>query len=156
MNMWVLYDVGAQVEEVYGASRMYVIYFVANFFGFVASNIWSGTLSIGASAAIFGLIGAMIALGVRHRNPMGAAIRAVYIRWAIWGLVIGFLPLFSIDNAAHIGGVVSGFGVGWLAGTPRLTDTVTEKLWKVACFFCILITAVSFLEMYLSFAQNAQ
>lgn len=156
MNMYALYTVGATAEEIYGPSRMYVIYFVSGFCGFVASNLWSGGLSIGASAAIFGLIGAMLALGVKHRNPMGDAIRGLYLRWAIWGLVIGFLPGFAIDNAAHIGGLASGFAVAWVAGTPRLLNSPTEKLWKIACFCCILITVVSFLAMYLSFSRNAQ
>ena len=61
MNSWVLFDLGAQVEELYGASRMLVIYFVASVAGFVASAMWSPAVSVGASAALFGLIGAMIA-----------------------------------------------------------------------------------------------
>src|SRR5215471_18858880 len=61
MNMWVLWDVGAQVEEIYGTARMLVIYFAGSVVGFLFSTLWSQYLSIGASAAIMGLIGAMIA-----------------------------------------------------------------------------------------------
>ena len=75
MNSWVLFDLGAQVEAIYGAARMWVIYFVATIGGFYVSALLSPGVSIGASAGLCGLIGAMIALGVRHRNPMGAAIR---------------------------------------------------------------------------------
>src|SRR5436305_11099642 len=77
MNSWVLFDLGAQVEEVYGSSRMLVIYFAATVLGFYASDKMSAAISVGASAGLFGLVGAMIALGVRHRNAMGAAIRGM-------------------------------------------------------------------------------
>ena len=97
---------------------MIVFYFVATVVGFYLSAVWSAGLSVGASAGIFGLIGAMIALGVRHRaHPMGAAIRSLYIRWAMYGLMMGLLP--GIDNAAHIGGLVGGFVVRLRRGNAQ-------------------------------------
>jgi rhomboid protease GluP len=156
MNSWVLFDLGAQVEEVYGASRMLVIYFLSTVVGFYASARWSPAVSVGASAALFGLIGAMIALGVRSHHPMGGAIRGMYMRWAFYGLLFGLLPGFHVDNAAHIGGLAAGFGVGYLAGTPGLRDGWTERLWRAAGWFCILMTVASFLKMYLWFSTNTQ
>lgn len=149
MNSWVLFDLGALVEQTYGAARLVVIYFVATVAGFYASTIWYAGLSVGASAGIFGLIGAMIALGMRHRSALGAAIRSFYIRWAVYGLLLGLLPGLRIDNAAHIGGLVAGFGIGYLAGTPDLRPGWSEKLWRGAALAAILLTAYSFLEMYL-------
>ena len=153
MNSWVLFDLGAQVEEAYGASRMLVIYFVSTILGFYASALWSPAVSAGASAALFGLIGAMIALGVLHKTPMGAAIRGMYLRWAMYGLVFGMISGFA-DNAAHIGGLAAGFGIGYLAGTPQLRSAVKETFWRVAAGLCILLTAASFLKMYLFFVAN--
>jgi len=95
MNSWVLFDLGAQVEEIYGAGRMLVIYFVSTVFGFYASAVWSPAPSVGASAALMGLIGAMIALGVRHNNPLGSSIRATYIRWASTSSCSGCCPAFT-------------------------------------------------------------
>jgi rhomboid protease GluP len=150
MNSWVLFDIGAQVEEVYGAWRMIVIYFVSTVFGFYLSALWSAGLSVGASAGIFGLIGAMIALGVRHQaHPVGAAIRGLYLRWAIYGLVLGLLPGLRIDNAAHIGGLASGFGAAYLAGTPKLVETWSERFWRLAAYASIALTALSFFRMYM-------
>ena len=57
MNSWVLFSVGAQTEETYGTARFLVLYFVSNVLGFLASALFSPYLSIGASAALFGLIG---------------------------------------------------------------------------------------------------
>ena len=75
MNSWVLFSVGAQVEETYGTARYLVLYFVSNVLGFLASALLQpASLSVGASAALFGLIGAMIAAGMRSNSAMGAAI----------------------------------------------------------------------------------
>ncbi len=152
MNSWVLFDLGAQVEELYGAARMLTIYFVSSVFGFYVSSLIKPGPSIGASAALCGLIGAMIALGVRDRSGFGAAIRAVYVRWLIYILLFSFLP--GVDMAAHIGGFAGGFGMAYLAGDPRYASSLTEKLWRVSCFFCILLTVASFLMMYLWFSHS--
>ena len=156
MNSWVLFDLGAQVEEIYGQSRLIVIYFCATVLGFLASTFWSPALSIGASAGIMGLLGAMIALGTMHRSALGDAIRGLYVRWAIYILLIGLLPFFSIDNAAHIGGLAGGFGVAWLAGLPRLTGDLRERIWHWAAWACLALTGYCFLKMYLAFASFPQ
>lgn len=148
MNAWVLFDVGGQVEQIYGASRMLVIYFVSTIAGFYLSYLWTPNPSVGASAAIMGLIGAMIALSVHHRSEMTAAIRKTYIRWVIYILLIGLLPGIGIDNAAHVGGLAAGFAVAYFAGLPRLTDSAKEQAWRVASYVCIGLTAYCFFEMY--------
>jgi rhomboid protease GluP len=153
MNSWVLFDLGAQVEEIYGAARMIVFYFVATVCGFFLSSVWSAGLSVGASAGLFGLIGAMIALGVRNRaHPMGAAIRGMYIRWAVYGLLLG-LVIGRIDNAAHIGGLAGGFVVGYIAGTPKLVDSWSERFWRAAAYVAVALTVASFIMMYRAFAD---
>ncbi len=156
MNSWALFDLGAEVEELYGAHRLVLFYFVSSVFGFLASTFWSPVLSMGASAGIFGLIGAMIAVGVRHKSALGSAIRGLYLRWAIYGLLFGLLPFFRVDNAAHLGGLAAGFGVAYLAGMPRYETRWSERFWRLAAYGCMLLTAVSFLEMYLWFAASAQ
>ena len=155
-NSWALFDVGAMVDQVYGTNRMLVIYFLGNIAGYFLSSVWSDQVpSVGASAAICGLVGAMIALGVRHRNPMGDAIRGAFIRWAIYILIMGFI-IPHVDNAAHIGGLAGGFVVGYFAGTPRFEGSPTEKLWKVCAWICLFLTALSFLKLYLWNTHVAQ
>ena len=157
MNSWVLFDLGAQVEDVYGASRLIVVYFMGSVCGFLLSTFWTAALSVGASAGIMGLLGAMIALGVRNRHSSaGAAMRGMYVRWAVYVFIIGLLPGMNIDNAAHLGGLAAGFGVAWLAGTPRIETAWSERLWRGAAAACVLITAACFLKMYLWFATVAQ
>jgi rhomboid protease GluP len=145
MNSWVLFDVGAQVEESFGTSRFLVLYLVSNVTGFLASTYWSASLSIGASGAIFGLIGAMIALGVRDRSAYGAAIRRLYMRWAVFALVMSLLP--GIDMGAHLGGLAGGFAIAYFAGTPTYSVTV-ERIWKIAAGIAVGVTAVAFVQMF--------
>jgi rhomboid protease GluP len=152
MNSWVLFDLGAQVEEIYGTSRYLVIYFAGTIAGFMASAWWSNSLSIGASAGIFGLVGAMIALGLRDRSAYGAAIQRMYIRWAVIVLLIGLVPsLFGIsfvDNAAHIGGGLAGFLLAYFARTPGFSKTI-EGFWRGAAAICVVITAFAFVQMFM-------
>jgi rhomboid protease GluP len=152
MNSWVLFDLGAQVEEVFGQRRLIAIYFVSTVAGFMASTMWSAAVSIGASAGVFGLIGAMIALGMRSGSALGSAIKAHYLRWAVYGLLMGFLPFFRADNAAHLGGLAAGFVCAWAAGTPRLIDDWREKMWTVFATASLALTALSFVLMFAWFS----
>jgi rhomboid protease GluP len=147
MNSWALFDLGAIVEEMYGASRMLVIYFVSTVTGFYASAVFGHGFSVGASAALFGLIGCMIALGTRYRSSVGSAIRGLFVRWLIYGLLFSLLP--GIDMAAHIGGLVGGFVVGFAAGEPGHPSSPIEKLWRVASWLAVGITVLCFVKMYL-------
>ncbi|HXM44241.1 MAG TPA: rhomboid family intramembrane serine protease [Bryobacteraceae bacterium] len=157
MNSWVLFDLGAQVEDVYGASRLIVLYFLATVFGFLLSTFWTAALSLGASAGIMGLLGAMIALGVRNRHSSaGVAMRGMYVRWAVYIFIFGLLPGLNIDNAAHLGGLAAGFCIAYLAGTPRIETAWSERLWRGAAAACVLITAACFLKMYLWFSTATQ
>lgn len=154
MNMWVLYDLGAQVEEVYGPARLFVIYTLATALGFAASAYFHPAVpSLGASAGLFGLIGAMIALGVRNYNGVGRSIRAVYVRWAIYGLLFGLLP--GVDNTAHIGGLVAGFAAGYFAETPGPAKATLEQVWRAAAGACLLVTIYCFYQMYLHIPVSA-
>ncbi|MEO8026248.1 MAG: rhomboid family intramembrane serine protease [Bryobacteraceae bacterium] len=149
MNSWVLFDLGAQVEELFGQARMIVIYLVATIGGFYASYLWSISLSVGASAGIFGLLGAMIALGMRSPGSFGAELRGYYVRWAVYGFAMGLLPGLRIDNAAHLGGLASGFLVAYIAGTPKLVDRGMETAWKVLAGLSVAVTIFAFLKMAL-------
>ena len=155
MNSYVLFDIGAQVEELYGASRLIVFYLVSTVAGFLASSWWSPSLSVGASAALFGLIGAMLALTVRYPSSVASAARSMYIKWIVYMLLIGLLPGLRIDTAAHIGGLAAGFGCAYIAGQPAMVRTVTERIWQFASYAAILVTAYAFALMFLWFRASA-
>ena len=154
MNMWVLFDLGAEAEAVYGGSRMLVIYFLSTVGGFYLSATRSAADSVGASAALMGLMGAMIAFGVFSRSSIGSDVRGMYVRWVVIILAMGLVAGGSIDNWAHIGGLVTGFVVGYVAGTPRIAGGPVEMIWKVAAGLAILLTLYCFLKMFLWFTAN--
>lgn len=152
MNSWALFDLASTTEEFLGTPRLIVIYVVSTITGFAASTWWSASLSVGSSAAIFGLIGAMIAYGSLYRTTLGAAIKGMFTRYAVYGLMFGLLPFFQVDNAAHLGGLAGGFAVAWLAGPPRLVENDwRERLWRWVSYGCLALTLVAFGNMFLWF-----
>jgi rhomboid protease GluP len=156
MNSWVLYDLGAQVEQIYETPRFLVIYFLATVGGFCMSMVMSpASLSIGASAGITGLIGAMVAFGVRNRSSLGKDIRDFYLRWVVYVLAMGFF-IQGTDNWAHMGGLAAGFVVGYIAGTPIRSTHPKEAAWRAAAGVCVAITAFCFWEVYRNFPSPDQ
>jgi len=152
MNSYAFLDLGRQVEMYYGARRMVVIYILSTIGGFYLSSVWSEALSIGASAGLMGLLGAMLALTMQHQGPAASYLRGMYTRYAVWVLAIGLLPGLRIDNAAHIGGFAVGFGVGYLAHTQRGSTRTAERTWGVLAILCICLTLYAFLRWYLWFS----
>jgi membrane associated rhomboid family serine protease/Flp pilus assembly protein TadD len=118
-NMWCLWDLGAMAESLYGRWTFAAIYLITGIGGGLASVGWNpGVLSVGASGAIFGLAGALIAsfyLGEFSlpREAIGGTLRSLLI-FAGFNLFFGSMFGAGIDNACHIGGLVSGLALGAL------------------------------------------
>jgi membrane associated rhomboid family serine protease len=116
-NMYALYLFGYLIEAALGKPRFIAIYFVSGFLASVTSYLFSDPrgVAVGASGAIFGLLGAWVAYNYRRR---GSAVASFQLRWALMliaiNLVLGF-SIASIDNSAHIGGLVAGIIAGTLA-----------------------------------------
>ncbi len=147
MNTWVLYDVGPLVEEYYGSYRTVLIYVLGSTAGFAASLLWApNAYSVGASAGVCALIGAMIAYGYKYRSSAVAAIRGHFIRWVVYMVVIG-LMIPVIDNAAHIGGLAGGFAVAWIVGGKALIGDWRESLTKAAFYATMAVVAYTVFRM---------
>jgi rhomboid protease GluP len=151
MNSWVLFDLGAEVEQLYGTSRLIVFYFVSTITGFWTSSHLGLHSSVGSSAGIFGLIGAMLAFGVSDRSALGSMVKSLYMRWVIYGLVLSFLP--GVDFWAHIGGLAGGFVAGWLASTPRARLMWKEPLLRALAGISIAVTFLAFGMLYLAMTR---
>lgn len=156
MNSWALYQLGAQVEELFGTSRYLSIYFFSTVGGFYLSAQMNQGLSIGSSAGIAGLIGAMVAFGVMNRSTVGRAIRNFYLQAVVFMLAIGLMPGFRIDNWAHIGGLTAGFVVAYVAGTPIHSTRAKEGMWRAIAAACFVITVFCFLMVYTHFPAPDQ
>lgn len=152
MNSWSLWDLGAQAEEEYGASRFISIYILSTISGFLLSAWW-GNLSVGASAPLFGLIGAMIAAGIRANSMAGEEMKQTYIRWAVYGLIMGLAFSRYIDHAAHVGGLFGGMAVGYIAGHPLAQTDPREKLWRLIGACCLVLTGAAFIAWFLWYSR---
>jgi len=146
MNSWVLFDLGAEVELIYGTSRLIVFYFFSTITGFWLSSHIGFHISVGSSAGIFGLIGAMMAFGVTDKSSLGLLVKSVYGRWLIYCVVLSFLP--GVDFWAHAGGFAGGFIAGWLASTPRARLMWKEPLLRSLAGISIAITCLAFGMLY--------
>jgi len=109
-NMWVLMDIGPQIEEFYGSARFFFIYVVTGIGGYVLSSL-RGHFSVGGSGALLGLIGVMLAITTGRRSAAMQMLRSQIIRWLVYIAVWGFL-FPGIDNFAHLGGLATGFLLG--------------------------------------------
>ena len=144
-NSWVLFDLGPAVEGLYGPQKFLVLYVVTGAVSFIFSFLWRPAVpSVGASGAIFGLIGVMIAYGYRNRRGAGDAVRNMFLRWAGYMLVFGLI-IPGIDNAAHIGGLVAGIVFGALVSDlPEVTQSGIQ-MWKILRAVAFLIVLFSFI-----------
>ena len=117
MNMWALWDTGRVAERFYGNLQFLLIYLVAGLFGSLASLFFAARagVSVGASGAIFGVVGALLAaLFTQHdKLPPGLAtsLRTSMLSFTAFSLFMGFATP-HIDNSAHLGGLVAGVLMG--------------------------------------------
>ena len=152
-NTLVLFDLGPAVEEMYGGARFLVLYFLAGITGSLASLLWHPfAISVGASGALFGLIGVMIAYGYRHRTALGEQVKTMYVRWAIYGLLFGFV-IPGIDNAGHIGGLLAGLAFGALVSDTPSFQRGSILAWRFASYAVLLTIAISFLLVGWNFGR---
>jgi rhomboid protease GluP len=146
-NMMSVRDLGPAVSHLYGSARTFIIYFVAGAVGFLASSfagayltflpgfLHGGLWTVGASAGIFGLLGAVLHYGYRGGS---AHLRELATRWILTGLVFGFL-VPRIDNWAHLGGLAGGYLASyWL--DPLRPERGVHTL---VALVCLLLSAVA-------------
>ncbi len=159
-NGFALYSIGREVEVGYGHARFATIYLGAGLLGNVVSFLWRGVMefSAGASGAIFGILGAELAFLLFHRDRLGEAGRAArsqILRIIIINIIIG-VTVVSINNAAHMGGLVSGFVLGYLlapryeravGGGYRDTATLAQRWWVVVAT-AVLVVAGAWGTLY--------
>lgn len=121
MNLWALFQLGTLYEIMFGTRRFLWVYFVTGIVASITSMVVTGGPSVGASGAIFGLLGAFI-FSVR-RSPrwrhdrVARSVVKQCLFWAVANIVVtSQIP--QIDNAAHIGGLVAGLILGFVLPQP--------------------------------------
>lgn len=119
VNMISLWSLGRFIEYAVGSIRMTILYVTSMVAASLAVTYLSDpyTATLGASGAIFGLFGALFAIGIKLGKPGMDLVRS-NIGILILNLVITFTPQFGISWQAHIGGLICGFILGLIVYTP--------------------------------------
>lgn len=148
LNMMALVDAGRLVERLYGSRNFAIIYSVSAIAASTASLWWrQDILGVGASGAIFGVYGSLIAYLVRQRGSvplqMMRTLSLTMVIFLVFAVMAGiFIP--GIDNAAHLGGFLAGIVCGLLCTTPianPLPKFPTKLL--VSAALCIAVCAAT-------------
>jgi rhomboid protease GluP len=153
-NMWVLMDIGPMVEELYGSARYLFLFVATGVGGYVASSFFGGHPSVGASGALLGLIGILLAATTGRKSFAAQALRSALIRWLIYIAVLGLL-LSGTDNFAHLGGLVTGYLLGRLMPDRTPADMAERRRADLLGWAAGMVVAVSFAFMVFNYLQNA-
>lgn len=107
-NCYALSIIGSQLESFLGKTKYIIIYLFSAVIGSLFSITFAGNYySVGASGAIFGLMGSLVYFGYHYRVYLGNVVKSQIIPLILMNLGIGFLTP-GIDNSAHIGGLIGG------------------------------------------------
>jgi len=128
LNMSSLFYVGAKAERMVGPSRTVMAFVVTSIFGFATSAAWQLMVvrhqidTGGASAGVLGVMGLVFGVMLRTRHPdrLGFGLQVVLVS-VVFGFALSSGSSFSVNNAAHVGGLLSGMvlGLGWGYRTAR-------------------------------------
>lgn len=149
-NSYALWIIGPQVEKLYGGPRFLLLYLLTGIAG-AAASYWAHPFvpSAGASGAIFGLLGVLLVFSVKYRRTVPAFFsralgKGILLTVGI-NLVIGYM-IPQVDNAAHLGGLVSGCLLAAVIPFARPGE-VERPVFKVIQPVLVLLIAVSFFEV---------
>lgn len=117
-NIYALNIIGKQVETYLGKTKFLIVYLFSGIAGSLLSSILTNSYSLGASGAIFGLMGCLLYFGYYFRLYLGSVLLSQIVPIIVVNLLIGF-TFTGIDNAAHIGGLIAGLFVSMALGIKK-------------------------------------
>ena len=144
-NMYALYILGPQVERYYGKTKFLAIYLLSGLLGSVFSCAFmsSDTISMGASGAIFGLLGSIAYFTYYYRATLQGLLRSQVLPAIILNLGIGFM-IPGIDISGHIGGLIGGVLISMAIGigdkgrnTDRINGIIVFILMTLAMLYMV-------------------
>jgi len=149
-NMMVLLDIGPVVEELYGSARYLFIYVLTGVLGFAMSMFFHPAL--GASGALMGLIGVLIAVTTKRTSMEARALRSRLISWAVSVFVFGFFV--HADNVAHLGGLATGFILGKIMTDRVPTESRGRNRAYLLGWVAGIVVVASFALMFLHYSDT--
>ena len=143
-NMYALYIIGMQLESFLGKSKFLAVYLLSGLAGSMLSIFMSPGFSVGASGAIFGLLGSLLYFGYHYRVYLDTVIKSQIIPLIVINLLLGFF-ISGIDIWAHIGGLIGGL-LATMAVGVKYKSTTFEKIngWILYLIFIIFLSYMVF------------
>jgi len=152
LNMMVLLDIGPILEELYGSARYLFVYILSGATGF-ALSVYTHHNSVGASCALMGLIGAMIAVTTKRSGAAIQAMRSRLISWVVSVFAFGFLMGGVVDNWGHFGGLAGGFLLGKiLSDRPPMNARERTSAYLLG-WIAAGVTVASFVLMFMHYGD---
>ncbi len=170
VNMYSLWMIGPYVEKLYGAPKFVVMWVVTGIAGVVASYLTvrpalaSGSLgrflfkladepSVGASGALFGLVGVLFVFGIKYRRELPEGFKRAFgtglLPVIMINLFIGYLGRGFIDNAAHLGGLVSGAALAVAVDYRRPNErSGIALIWRLLQVASLALGGLSFVQVW--------
>jgi membrane associated rhomboid family serine protease len=149
-NMWVLMDIGPQIEELYGSARYLFLYVATGIGGYILSSFFFH-FSVGGSGALLGLIGVLLAITVGRRSASMQMLRRQLVKWLIYIAIMGFL-FSGIDNWAHAGGLASGYLLGRImVDRPPVAAEERKRAYVLGWTTALAVVASFAIMIYLNF-----
>jgi len=142
-NMWALWDAGRLTERLYGHANFLSIYLYTGLFASLGSLLWNNdaAVSAGASGAVFGVLGALLGYLMKQKNivpvELFKQLRHSVLLFIGFALFYGF-SVPGIDNAAHIGGLLSGLLLGIFLSSPVTQARHSKNKTMIVNLFSIL------------------
>ena len=141
INMYSLYVLGSQIEGFLGRGKYLAVYMFSALIGSLFSIIFNTIPSVGASGAIFGILGSLLYFGYHYRVYLGSVIKSQILPLILINLAIGFMSNGQIDNFAHIGGLIGGVLMTMAVGV-KYKSSKTEMI--NGAIVSIILTAFLF------------
>ena len=135
-NMYALYVIGMQLESFLGKAKYLVVYLLSGLSGSMLSIFFDNGFSVGASGAIFGLLGSLLYFGFHYRVYLDSVIKSQIIPLIVLNLLIGFMST-GIDNWAHIGGLIGGI-LSTMAVGVKYKSTTFEMVNGVILYLILI------------------
>jgi rhomboid protease GluP len=141
-NMVAFRQLAYLVSREFGLYRMFAIYTLSGIFGYWISYVFNVYWTIGASASIFGLVGAILYYGKSRGGVYGRALYKQISMWVVFLFIFGFV-VPGINNWGHGGGIIAGIGLGFLLGyREKRRENVFHKLLAGTCVIVTLLVLV--------------
>ena len=148
-NMMALMQIGPALEELYGSARYLFFYVVTGMFGFLVSAFF-GNYSLGASGAILGLVGLLLAITTKRGGAYMREMRSRLITSVAILFFLGFSGI-GIDNWAHGGGLALGFALGKVSADRKPMDVSEIRTAHALGWLAGIIVIASFVLMFMHF-----